>query len=702
MPLMTKIRERLAIVFSIFAGVFVVYIVLDWGMGITDLKQTSNQAESQEVGKIDDHPITYKEFSELLRRALDNQKTQTGSEPDENQQRAIRDQLWNQLIEQTLFDDQIEQLGIKITDQEIIDWVRGENPPDFLKQQFTDTTGTFNRQAYDGAIMDPKNKPIMVQLESALRKQRQREKLQSLITASVQVSESEIHQRFTDHNIKYEVEYAFFDPNILVKDDEVQTSDDELQRFYKDNLDDYKIEATRKFKYVLFHEIPSQSDTNDVTTEMEDILNRVQAGTDFDTLAKIYSETPPFDEYRGHGAFSPEIETAIFKAKAGDIVGPINDRDGYHLIKIKNFQPGKEEYVHASHILINIENNDSTAALNLAKTILSEIKSGKDFSELARTHSKDPGSGAKGGDLGWFGKGRMVKPFEEAAFKGKPGQVLGPIKSQFGYHIIKVHSKDNREVKVSDIHMTIRLSSRTRSEISQRAQDFSYLSKEGSFEKEAAQSRYNILETQSFQQDAVIPGIGMNNAVNKFAFKNKLGTVSEPFYIQKNYGVFMVSEVKEAGVRPLDEVKNVIESRVKREKKNEKIKTMAAELRQSLKSTDSLQMLSIKNPQVSVQHLEPFNLGSGYIQGIGRDLGFMGGIESLKPGELSNPILGSRGVYLAKVISKSAFDTTAYGQSKISLRSQVLMEKKNRFFSEWFDQLKKSAEIVDKRDLFYR
>lgn len=701
MPLMTKIRESLATFFSIFAGLFVVYIVLDWGMDITGRKHASNTAESQEIGKIDDKSITYKEFSELLRRALENQKTQTGTEPDENQQRAIRDQLWNQFIEQTLFDEQIERFEIKITDQEIIDWVRGENPPDFLKQQFTDSTGTFNRQAYDAAILDPKNKQIIIQVESALRKRRQREKLQSLITASVQVSESDIHQRFTDQNIKYEVDYAFFDPNILVKDDEIKLSDDELQRFYKDNLDDYKVEATRKLKYVLFQEIPTQSDTNDVITEMEDIMKRTRAGADFDTLAKIYSETPTSDIYRGHGSFGADIEKEIFKAKVGDIVGPMNEQDGYHLIKINGFQPGKEEYVHTSHILIKTENNDSTAALNKAKTILNDIKSGKDFQELARAFSQDPGSGAKGGDLGWVGKGRMVKPFEEAAFKGKPGQILGPIKSQFGYHIIKVHLKDNREVKVSDIHMTIRLSSRTRTEISQHAQDFAYLAKEGSFEKEAAQSQYNVLETQPFQQNAVIPGIGMNNAVNKFAFKNKLDAVSDAYYLQKNYGVFMISEVKEAGIKPFEEVKTTIENRLKREKKDEKIKAIANELRGTLKPTDSLKILSTKNPQVNVQHLEPINFG-GYIPGIGRDLSFIGSIESLKPGELSNPILGSRGVYLAKVISKTAFDTTAYRQTKISLRNQILMEKKNRFFSEWFDQLKKSAEIVDNRDMFYR
>lgn len=700
MPLMTKIRENLATFFSIFAGLFVIYIVLDWGMDITGRKRTQNLAESQEIGNINEHAILAKDFAELLRRALDNQKAQTGVDPDDNQQRAIRDQIWQQLVEQTLYDEQIENLGIKITDQEIIDWVKGENPPDFLRQRFIDSTGTFNRQAYDATIMDPNNRAIMVQVEDILRKQRQREKLQSIITASVQVSENEVLQRYLDQNIKFDADYAFLDPNLLVKDEEINVTDEDYMRYYNENSDEYKIEATRKLKYVLFKEIPSKSDSDDVIAEMEDILKRTREGAEFDTLAKMYSEMPIEDIYHPHGSFSNEKENAIFSSKKGNIIGPLLEADGYHLIKVVDFRPGKEEFIHASHILIKIENNDSVKALREAKSLYDKIKNGENFEELARKHSQDPGSGSKNGDLGWFGKGRMVKPFENAVLKARSGQLLGPIRTNFGYHVIKVHAKDKNEVKFTDIHMPIRISSRTRSEIAQHAQDFAYLAKEGSFEKEAEQSKYTISETPAFQKDAVIGGIGMNNTVNKFAFKNKIGTISEPLSIQDGYGVFVVSEVKEAGIRPFDEVKNTIEARVKREKKNEKLAVIAGELRKDLNTTDSMQILTTKNPKISVQHLSSFNVG-GYIPGVGRDLSFIGVLTSMMPGEISQPIKGSRGVFLIKLLNKSAFDSTMYANEKITLRNQLLTEKRNRFFNEWSEQLKKSAEIVDNRDLFY-
>ncbi|MDD3977673.1 MAG: peptidyl-prolyl cis-trans isomerase [Methanomicrobium sp.] len=85
--------------------------------------------------------------------------------------------------------------------------------------------------------------------------------------------------------------------------------------------------------------------------------------------------------------------------------------------------------VKASHILVKTENE--------ANEILSKIKAGDKFEEVAKNFSQCP-SGKNGGDLGWFGKGMMVKEFEDASFKGKEGDVVGPVKTQFGYHIIKI------------------------------------------------------------------------------------------------------------------------------------------------------------------------------------------------------------------------------------------------------------------------
>jgi peptidyl-prolyl cis-trans isomerase C len=97
---------------------------------------------------------------------------------------------------------------------------------------------------------------------------------------------------------------------------------------------------------------------------------------------------------------------------------------------------GPEEEVRARHILVPTEDE--------AKAVLAEIKKGTDFAELAKQKSKDPGAAAEGGDLGYFGKSQMVPEFAEAAFKMNKGDVSDPIKTQFGWHIIKVEDKRNK------------------------------------------------------------------------------------------------------------------------------------------------------------------------------------------------------------------------------------------------------------------
>jgi peptidyl-prolyl cis-trans isomerase C len=105
-------------------------------------------------------------------------------------------------------------------------------------------------------------------------------------------------------------------------------------------------------------------------------------------------------------------------------------------------QMGGEEEVRARHILVASEAE--------AKAVLAEVNKGTDFAELAKQKSKDPGAAAEGGDLGWFGKGQMVPEFAETAFKLDKGQVSDPVKTQFGWHIIKVEDKRTKPVPEFD------------------------------------------------------------------------------------------------------------------------------------------------------------------------------------------------------------------------------------------------------------
>src|SRR5213075_1104519 len=119
----------------------------------------------------------------------------------------------------------------------------------------------------------------------------------------------------------------------------------------------------------------------------------------------------------------------------------------------------------------------------------------------------------------------MDKTFEAATFKLKPGEIVGPVHTPFGYHIIKLIARDNREVKVADIHLPIRISSITREELDQKARDLSFLAKETDLVKEAAELKYTMGETPAFNKGTNVPAVGVSPALNRFAFTNKVGAV---------------------------------------------------------------------------------------------------------------------------------------------------------------------------------
>ena len=697
MPIMTRMRDNMPVILVALVILFVVMIVFEWGMDYLGIRSGRHDS----IGVIDGKKISYQEFSDLVKRAAENQKKQTGQEPDDETYRQIRDQVWNSLVASTLVEKETQRAGITVSDQELVDWVKGDNPPDFLMQQFRDSTGAFNRAAYDQTINDPKNKDIMIQVETGLRQQRLSEKMQSLIFASVRVTPGEVQQRYEDQTTKMEAQYAFFDPNRYYPDSAVTVTDEDLRNYYNENQEDFKAKATRKLKYVLFGDEASARDSQDVLVEANNIIQQVKAGIDFFDLQKSYSEKPAPPAFFKHGQLSRQREDAIFSAAVGSVVGPLKDFDGYHVTKLVAEKKGSEVFVRASHILLKTEGSDENAVMKQAKDLIARAKKGEDFAELAKQYSVEPGAAVSGGELGWFGKGRMVKPFEDVALQGRPGQILGPVKTQFGIHVIKIEGRDDREVEIADIALPVKPSSQTRDDAFQRAQDFAYVAKDGKFEKDAEGLNLQVKETVAFQKGPSIPGIGANESVMRFAFDKDLGDLSEAYQVNGGVAIFKISEIKKEGVRPFEEVKDFLKPRALRKKKMAMMKDVVEKQRSAISDTEDLSSLTALDGRITVLSTGVFGPSSG-IPTIGRDNAFLGTALKLSVGKISQPVEGVRGYYLIRLLSRTPFDLATFNSEKNILAAQMLQEKKQRVVAEWLEKLKAKSDIEDMRDSFYR
>ncbi|HSP88323.1 MAG TPA: peptidylprolyl isomerase, partial [Ignavibacteriaceae bacterium] len=430
--MMARMRS-LAPVFILSVGaIFVLFMVISDSNVLEALGGRSNN-----IGSINGSDITYQEFVNAVDQQIQNMKNQTGKDVEEEQMSQIREQVWDALVSQKLIAEQIEDFGISVSDDEIRDVILGDNPPEFLKQSFIDSLGNFNRQMYEAALYDPRNKDALLQAEEYVRQQRLNEKLQSLLYASISVSDAEIKRKYIDQNISMNVQYAMVDIN-LFPDSTVTVNDNDLKEYYDANLDKYEIVPQRKLKYVLFSDSPSEADSLSSKKILQNVAASFKSDTaSFKYFVEIYSTQPYSKDTLLISALPEPAVTEFLKSSPGKIVGPVSSPQGYVLYNYLASVPSNETYARASHILINQFGND-TSNYQEAMKVYNDLVNGASFEKAAMEKSKDPGSGAKGGDLGWFSKGAMVPEFEKAVFEGKEGVVQKPVKTNYGYHIIKV------------------------------------------------------------------------------------------------------------------------------------------------------------------------------------------------------------------------------------------------------------------------
>jgi peptidyl-prolyl cis-trans isomerase D len=694
MGMMAKMRN-LAPVFIITVGaLFVLFMVISDSNVLEALGGRTN-----DVGSVNGIDISYQEFQLAVERQRESQKQQTGNDVPEEEFDQFRDQVWETLVTEKLIEQEVQRLGITVSNQEIKDIILGDDPPAFLKQNFIDSLGRFNREMYEEAIFNPQNEQILLQAEEIVKQTRYREKLQSLLEAGMTISEDEIKRKFVEQNTFMEGQFALF-ANALFPDSVLNITEKDLRNFYDANPDKFKINAQRKLSFVLFRNEPSNADSMLVIKNLENVKRMAENDTsDFKYFVDIYSEVPySIDTFTVSG-LSNEATEAFKEVKKGSIVGPVpSTGGGYDLYHLLNIIPTSEKSIKASHILVS-QMGDDAANLAEANRIYAELKNGADFTQAAQNYSKDPGSAKMGGNLGWFSKGMMVKEFEEACFSGKVGEIQKPVKTSFGYHIILVTNQSTSKYVVEKINNAIQESATSRDAKFTAANDFSFLAKKNGFEKEAELMGYQIQESANFALKSVsIPGLGANKRLIAFAFENDLNSVSEVHRLANGYVVAKISEVIPDGLEKFEDSQPKVRQLLVVEKQYEKARELATEVMK--KAGNDLNKINQVDSRIQVGTTGRFNSTTS-IPTIGKDNALIFTALSMKPGDISEPVRGLRGYFIFQLTEKTPFDSTAYQAQAGTLRSNLIQEKKTASLNAWLAEIKEQANIVDNRHLFY-
>ncbi len=691
MGVMNRLRENTGVVLWILVFAFGVIWVLQDSGGLDVVGFAGNN-----IASVNGDKITFEEYSQALDGQVSNYQQQTGGSMPPQMLDQTRQRVFDNLVETKLREQEMTRLGLQVSDQEVVEMIQGADPHPIIKLYFGDGAGGVDRSLLQNFVENPDAREDWLNIEDYLRQERLREKLDKLITASVRISDADVRAEYIRRNRAVDVRFVAL-RYTSIPNDSVSFSDRDLQRFYDANREEFARKRSYTYRYVSVDKYPTAADTAATLDDLVDLREAFAAAADDSTfLARNGSERPWSDAYFRPDELDDAISSVVFENPTpGEVYGPIISGNQAHLVKVVDVRAPEETAVRARHILFRAAEGDTEAraeARRNANDILRQIRGGADFAEMAREHSSDQ-SAAQGGDLGWFGPGRMVAPFEEAAFGAQIGRVVGPVSTQFGFHLIEVTERATQEAQIADFALELRASVATLNAAQERLEDVQYFAIEnGDFEAEAARVGLNPSTVQVEDGSVFIPGLGNSGELQDFLAGAEKGDVSEVIELNEQFIVGVVEAIQEAGYQPFEEVRAQLEPRVRNEKK-------AAILRQRLETalaqTGGLDGLAaaVGEQERTANNLSYTNM---VVPTLGRDPQFVGTALGLAAGEVSNVIEGANGVFVVGVTEVHEAGEVPAAEME-SLRTQLQTQAQNRVRTQWINALKEDSEIVDNR-----
>ena len=479
--------------------------------------------------------------------------------------------------------------------------------------------------------------------ENNLRRSLMIDKLRAALTTWMAVSDSELEREFKLRNEKVKLQVVALTADAFL--DKVNVTDADIAAHYESHKAEYRVGEQRKVRMLL--------------------LDRDQIH-------------------------------AKMVVPAADVQRAYNDGIA---------QYSTPEQIRASHILLQTAGKDEAAVRKQAEDILAKVKAGGDFAALAKQYSEDAASKVNGGDLDYFGRGRMVPEFETAAFALEPGAVSELVKSQFGFHIIKVTDKRPATTRsLDEVRAQIEDQlkwDRTDRQITARAAELAPRIQEPSdLDQVARETGFAVSESDFFAQGDPIPGLGVAPQVSAAAFRLANNEVSQPVPSPRGTVFITVTDRRDPYVPELAEVRERVRTDVTRERATELSRQRANEIAATLRNASNFaaaakaQGLEAKDTELIARESPLPDIG---VSPEADKVAF-----TLPAGAVSEPVATGNGTVIVRVVERDDVTPDEFRLGREAFREQLLTERRGRFFSAYMEKAKGRMRIEVRDDVVRR
>lgn len=698
MATLNKIRSKAGLLVVIIGVALLAFIVGDF----LNSGHTFYAMNQSKVAVVNGTNIGVEEFQERVKMRTDELQqmyAQRGMNFPDGYVSRINQEVYAQMVNEILLNEELEKLGIVVSKEELADLLSGDNISPQVRQYFTNPqTGEFDRQGllnFIQVVLDPEahgyNTPellaqiepqrqLWLRLEQQVKQDRAIQKFANLLSRAVMPNKLDIENSFEDSKTSANIAYAL-QPYTSIADSTIAVSDSELKAEYNKVKESYKMPERRAIKYIKIDIEPSEADYAKAKEKVE-MNQSVFAETD-DVVAFIANNSDEsYDDSFVAISSMPEKMKKFAQSAAVNESSPLEfENDTYTMYRLMDTKVAPDS-IKVRLLSFQPRSTEIDSVLNV-------LNNGGSFAELSAKYN--------GNDEIWLTENMassVGRPFINKVFS-ETGNGYFKAESLGGEHIVQILSRTApvKKAKVAAYVLAVVPSTETHTVLYNQLSSYSAINNTAEkFSAGAKEAGYTVSSYECSAEDYSLPGISDARQAIRWAFNADKGEVSEIFTIDDSFVIAALDNISKEGYTPLEQLKDMLTMQIRNDKKAEKI---IADLK--AKNLNSLEGYA-EAMKAQVDSAKFISFSSPSITGVGYEPVLSGLAPTAETGKVVGPVKGLRGVYVFAVTDKTVSEQPFDAQTE----TQKLQQNYNYLInSRLMDVLRDKADIKNTMIRFF-